>query len=73
MSYNKYSILLRNINLQVFQEVEESYLKQMKDFLNMYTEVIEANHEEIGKVSLKLKCINRKYYNLWVCVKKMSN
>lgn len=26
----------------------------MKDFLNLYTELIETNHEEIGKVSSKL-------------------
>lgn len=24
----------------------------MKDFLNVYTELIETNHEEIGKVSI---------------------
>jgi len=27
----------------------------MKDFLALYTELIEGNHEEIGKVSLKTK------------------
>lgn len=49
------SIELTENILQLFQEVEESHLKQMKDFLNLYTELLETNHEEIGKVSGKLK------------------
>lgn len=37
---------------QIFQEVETLHLQQMKDFLTMYTELIEINHEEMGKVSV---------------------
>ncbi|XP_050528279.1 F-BAR domain only protein 2 isoform X5 [Daktulosphaira vitifoliae] len=40
---------------KLFQEVEESHLKQMKDFLSMYTELIETNHDEIGKVHVEFK------------------
>lgn len=34
----------------------------MKDFLNMYTELIESNHEEIGKVSLKFSQLYYLFY-----------
>ncbi|XP_060844591.1 F-BAR domain only protein 2 isoform X4 [Rhopalosiphum padi] len=44
-----------NIACKLFQEVEQSHLKQMKDFLNVYTELIETNHEEIGKVHVEFK------------------
>ncbi|XP_026815771.1 F-BAR domain only protein 2 isoform X4 [Rhopalosiphum maidis] len=44
-----------NIACKLFQEVEQSHLKQMKDFLNIYTELIETNHEEIGKVHVEFK------------------
>lgn len=51
--YIIFIVLIFYILMQLFQEVEESHLKQMKDFLNLYTELIETNHEEIGKVSDK--------------------
>lgn len=38
---------------QHFQEVEESHLKQMKEFLNTYAELVENNHHLIGRVSNK--------------------
>ncbi|XP_025208638.1 F-BAR domain only protein 2 isoform X3 [Melanaphis sacchari] len=44
-----------NIACKLFQEVEQSHLKQMKDFLNVYTDLIETNHEEIGKVHVEFK------------------
>jgi len=34
-----------------FQDVEESYLVQMKNFLNTYAELLQHNHELIGQVS----------------------
>ncbi|XP_050435223.1 F-BAR domain only protein 2 isoform X2 [Adelges cooleyi] len=40
---------------KVFQEVEELHLKQMKDFLSLYTELLETNHDEIGKVHVEFK------------------
>ncbi|KAK9498250.1 hypothetical protein O3M35_004106 [Rhynocoris fuscipes] len=33
-----------------FQEVEEGYLKQMKDFLSTYAELVENNHDLMGQV-----------------------
>ncbi|XP_015364694.1 PREDICTED: F-BAR domain only protein 2 isoform X4 [Diuraphis noxia] len=44
-----------NAACKLFQEVEQSHLKQMKDFLNVYTELVESNHEEIGKVHVEFK------------------
>jgi len=41
-----------NIFTQLFQELEYSHLQQMKDFITLYTELIEGNHVEIGKVCL---------------------
>ncbi|XP_066997348.1 F-BAR domain only protein 2 isoform X7 [Anabrus simplex] len=38
-----------------FQDVEESHLKQMKEFLNNYAEVIQNNHELIGQVLIEFK------------------
>uniref|UniRef100_A0A1B6C7K9 MHD domain-containing protein n=2 Tax=Clastoptera arizonana TaxID=38151 RepID=A0A1B6C7K9_9HEMI len=38
-----------------FQEVEESHLKQMKEFLNTYAELVENNHHLIGRVHIEFK------------------
>ncbi|XP_050061446.1 F-BAR domain only protein 2 isoform X2 [Aphis gossypii] len=63
-----------NIACKLFQEVEQSHLKQMKDFLNVYTELIETNHEEIGKVHVEFKkqCLEMtvdKLLEKFVCAK----
>lgn len=42
-----------NVNFivfQQFQEVEEAHIKQMKDFLNTYAEVIEDNNTFVAQV-----------------------
>ncbi|KAK7871367.1 hypothetical protein R5R35_006074 [Gryllus longicercus] len=38
-----------------FQTVEELHLKQMKEFLNTYAEIIQNNHEQIGQVLVEFK------------------
>nr|BAN20956.1 conserved hypothetical protein [Riptortus pedestris] len=38
-----------------FQEVEEIHLKQMKEFLTTYAELVENNHDLMGKVHLDFK------------------
>uniref|UniRef100_A0A8D9ESM4 F-BAR domain only protein 2 n=1 Tax=Cacopsylla melanoneura TaxID=428564 RepID=A0A8D9ESM4_9HEMI len=58
---DKYSLVKEDfekrmsISCKYFQQVEEAHLKQMKEFLNSYTEVIEKNHEQIGKYYLEFK------------------
>ncbi|PNF33745.1 F-BAR domain only protein 2 [Cryptotermes secundus] len=38
-----------------FQDVEESHIKQMKEFLNTYAEVLQNNHDLIGQVHIEFK------------------
>lgn len=38
-----------------FQEVEESHLRQMKEFLAAYAEALESNHDQVGKVHMEFK------------------
>ncbi|BES89775.1 SAFF [Nesidiocoris tenuis] len=38
-----------------FQEVEELHLKQMKDFLTTYAELVESNHDLVGQVHIEFK------------------
>ncbi|EEB13671.1 proline-serine-threonine phosphatase interacting protein, putative [Pediculus humanus corporis] len=42
-----------------FQELEEAHLKQMKQFLNNYAEIVESNHDSVGSVNMefKRKCV----------------
>lgn len=44
-----------SISCKYFQQVEEAHLRQMKEFLNTYTEVIESNHDLIGQICLEFK------------------
>lgn len=43
-----------SILFQHFQDVEEAHVKQMKEFLNTYAEVLQNNHDLIGQVSSSL-------------------
>jgi hypothetical protein len=43
-----------SILFQHFQDVEEAHIKQMKEFLNTYAEVLQNNHDLIGQVSSTL-------------------
>ncbi|KAJ2953019.1 hypothetical protein O0L34_g7401 [Tuta absoluta] len=38
-----------------FQDVEEAHLKQMKQFVNTYTEIIQSNHDLMGQVHRDFK------------------
>ncbi|XP_021930360.1 F-BAR domain only protein 2 isoform X10 [Zootermopsis nevadensis] len=38
-----------------FQDVEEAHVKQMKEFLNTYAEVLQNNHDLIGQVHIEFK------------------
>lgn len=40
---------------QRFQDVEETHLRQMKEFLNTYADVLQANHEQVGQVHIDFK------------------
>ncbi|XP_044741543.1 F-BAR domain only protein 2 isoform X2 [Chrysoperla carnea] len=42
-----------------FQDIEEAHLKQMKDFLNSYSEVMQSNHDLVGQVhsDFKRQCL----------------
>lgn len=41
-----------NFVKQKFQEIEENHLKQMKEFLSTYNELLQSNHDMIGQVSI---------------------
>ncbi|XP_076280002.1 F-BAR domain only protein 2 isoform X4 [Lasioglossum baleicum] len=38
-----------------FQDVEETHLKHMKEFLNIYADVLQTNHEQVGQVHIDFK------------------
>ncbi|CAK9805833.1 F-BAR domain only protein 2 [Anthophora quadrimaculata] len=38
-----------------FQVVEETHLKHMKEFLNIYADVLQSNHEQVGQVHIDFK------------------
>ncbi|XP_011503178.1 PREDICTED: FCH domain only protein 2 isoform X2 [Ceratosolen solmsi marchali] len=38
-----------------FQDVEETHLKNMKEFLNTYADVLQSNHEQVGQVHIDFK------------------
>lgn len=38
-----------------FQDLEEAHLKQMKQFLNTYAEIVENNHDSVGQVNMEFK------------------
>lgn len=40
---------------QRFQDVEEAHLKQMKEFIMLYIEIVQNNHDLVGQVSVKRK------------------
>lgn len=41
--------------LQRFQEIEENHLKQMKEFLSTYIELLQNNHDMVGQVHAEFK------------------
>ncbi|XP_011298279.1 FCH domain only protein 2 isoform X3 [Fopius arisanus] len=38
-----------------FQDVEETHLRHMKEFLNTYADALQANHEQVGQVHIDFK------------------
>ncbi|XP_008203048.1 F-BAR domain only protein 2 isoform X3 [Nasonia vitripennis] len=38
-----------------FQDVEETHLRSMKEFLNTYADVLQSNHEQVGQVHIDFK------------------
>jgi F-BAR domain only protein len=40
-----------NSFLQRFQDIEEAHLKQMKEFIMMYIDIVQNNHDLVGQVS----------------------
>ncbi|XP_046481953.1 F-BAR domain only protein 2 isoform X2 [Neodiprion pinetum] len=38
-----------------FQDIEETHLKHMKEFLNTYADVLQSNHEQVGQVHIDFK------------------
>lgn len=43
--------------MQRFQDVEEAHLKQMKEFIMTYIEIVQNNHSMIGQVREKKKVL----------------
>ncbi|XP_043675766.1 F-BAR domain only protein 2 isoform X2 [Vespula pensylvanica] len=57
----KYTIIRNDFETKMtqacrrFQDVEEAHLKQMKEFLNAYADVLQMNHEQVGQVHVDFK------------------
>lgn len=57
----KYTIIRNDFETKMtqacrrFQDVEEAHLKQMKEFLNVYADVLQMNHEQVGQVHVDFK------------------
>ncbi|CAL7946473.1 unnamed protein product [Xylocopa violacea] len=58
---NKYMVIRNDFQAKMtqacrrFQDVEEAHLKHMKEFLNIYTDVLQSNHEQVGQVHIDFK------------------
>ncbi|XP_076751487.1 F-BAR domain only protein 2 isoform X11 [Xylocopa sonorina] len=58
---NKYMVIRNDFQTKMtqacrrFQDVEEAHLKHMKEFLNIYTDVLQSNHEQVGQVHIDFK------------------
>lgn len=54
---------------QRFQDIEEAHLKQMKEFIMMYIDIVQGNHDLVGQVRLSsmgvgrfiLQCLVRRF------------
>ncbi|XP_033213673.1 F-BAR domain only protein 2 isoform X2 [Belonocnema kinseyi] len=57
----KYSIIRNDFESKIsqacrrFQGIEETHLKQMKEFLSIYVDFLQTNHEEVGRVHADFK------------------
>ncbi|KAL0101588.1 hypothetical protein PUN28_019017 [Cardiocondyla obscurior] len=58
---DKYTVIRNDFEAKMtqacrrFQDVEETHLKNMKEFLNTYADVLQTNHEQIGQVHIDFK------------------
>ncbi|KAK0096582.1 hypothetical protein PV326_005078 [Microctonus aethiopoides] len=58
---DKYTIVRNDFETKMtqacrrFQDVEETHLKHMKEFLNTYADVLQSNHEQVGQVHIDFK------------------
>ncbi|XP_072753126.1 F-BAR domain only protein 2 isoform X5 [Anoplolepis gracilipes] len=58
---DKYTIIRNDFETKMtqacrrFQDVEETHLKHMKEFLNTYADVLQTNHEQVGQVHIDFK------------------
>ncbi|KAK0162068.1 hypothetical protein PV327_008433 [Microctonus hyperodae] len=58
---DKYTIVRNDFETKMtqacrrFQDVEETHLKHMKEFLNTYADVLQTNHEQVGQVHIDFK------------------
>ncbi|XP_066585065.1 F-BAR domain only protein 2 isoform X2 [Prorops nasuta] len=58
---DKYTVIRNDFEAKMtqacrrFQDVEETHLKHMKDFLNTYADVLQVNHEQVGQVHIDFK------------------
>ncbi|XP_077275613.1 F-BAR domain only protein 2 isoform X4 [Temnothorax americanus] len=58
---DKYTIIRNDFEAKMtqacrrFQDVEETHLKHMKEFLNTYADVLQTNHEQVGQVHIDFK------------------
>ncbi|XP_017780237.1 PREDICTED: F-BAR domain only protein 2 [Nicrophorus vespilloides] len=54
------------ITCRHFQDLEESHLTQMKEFLNTYVQVVQSTHEQVGEVheEFKNQCLELTVENL---------
>ncbi|XP_032683980.1 F-BAR domain only protein 2 isoform X9 [Odontomachus brunneus] len=63
---DKYTVIRNDFEAKMtqacrrFQDVEETHLKHMKEFLNTYADVLQSNHEQVGQVHIDFKrqCID---------------
>ncbi|XP_018304418.1 F-BAR domain only protein 2 isoform X3 [Mycetomoellerius zeteki] len=58
---DKYTVIRNDFEAKMtqacrrFQDVEETHLKHMKEFLNTYADVLQTNHEQVGQVHIDFK------------------
>ncbi|XP_014299242.1 F-BAR domain only protein 2 isoform X5 [Microplitis demolitor] len=58
---DKYTVIRNDFETKMtqacrrFQDVEETHLRQMKEFLNTYADVLQTNHEQVGQVHIDFK------------------
>ncbi|XP_017799407.1 PREDICTED: F-BAR domain only protein 2 [Habropoda laboriosa] len=52
---DKYMIIRNVFQTKMTQACRETHLKHMKEFLNIYADVLQSNHEQVGQVHIDFK------------------